>query len=375
MPDPRFIVCVNSRKGGVGKTTLALAMAAEVLRAESNPNADPPAVLIDADLFGTELTDALLPFDDFRTPKQWDLGLADILVQSTGGDQTVRDHLRQCLENVKSNGSGLPLIPLFDNSPKLLVIPSLRWRVPQQRRTALSGLDNRNDPMGTAPSSRLDLALIAESFGRFQLEMRLTALVDAVISTFSPKIIVIDHAPFHLPLSHTSRKWQDPKDLAGLLSCDRDVPEWQPYWVRRVEIVGPEQQALEALLPDILDTTARTKAHQAGQRWVLNRDVHLPAGSGIEKCNTYKLFPRYRGPLETIGHVTVSPNLFAGAHNRNVVGIVGGELEAIRSALSYTELFSLALAQGDLKVNILKNDTNTPGHKAFDPVEWKEFLR
>ena len=74
MTEP-LIVSLDSRKGGVGKTTLALAIARDALARDVSP-----VVFVDADLLGSEVADVAEPLAS-NPDAPYELGLLDLLTQ------------------------------------------------------------------------------------------------------------------------------------------------------------------------------------------------------------------------------------------------------------------------------------------------------
>ncbi len=328
----RLLVSVNSRKGGVGKTTLALAMALsgieEALSAEDdNPDSDavPKAVFVDADIFGSEITDALLP--ERPNPEtdamEWDLGVGDILTQSTGGNITMAELIHWRLKGIRESRKRLsasaapppektrtlPVIsfPVTERQEgRLLLVPSSRWRDPADRI--------KNQPGHDSPF----FLFLAETMGRAQVELRLTALITAIMKVFDPKIVVVDNAPFHLPISNVWKKWIDPdKRRALMVDGESESTCWRKYKVCSVEVAGPERQDLLPFLADLVDDAKRKARHDQGLRWVLNKDIHSE-GVGAAVCNTRYLLGDGLPLVEELGHVVLAPELFLGAHGENI---------------------------------------------------------
>ena len=377
----RLIVALNSRKGGVGKTTLALAIALEVLEAHAGRDGL-PVVLVDADIFGSEVADALLPFEP-GSPPTWDLGLMEILVQSTGGDVTMGTLLRRRLEVVRRRLEegheevGLPLVRFSferDSNVPLLVIPSTLWRDPAKRVR----------PGG----SSIEHSVVAESVGRIQVELRLTALVDAIIEVFEPRLILLDNAPFHLPLSGLWERLGHREAREDLLYGRNTGDRWSRYAVRGLEVVGPEEQDIFPFLADLVNDDRRVRRFEDGWRWVINRDVHWPGRSGPDGCNTHVLLSHpsraatalaAASLVPELGHVMLSPALFAGAHGANTSllsmvrseaeGGVGFEFSAPGEPVSYPTRLRAACQHNRLAPRVFDRSK-----KLFVIRPWMDFL-
>ncbi len=355
-----LIVNVNSMKGGAGKTTIALAIALAGLRRYSDQEL--PVVLIDADIFGTEVADLLLPGSGCG---RWSLALLDLLVQSTGGGVTVARLIEQRLRQAVKDQTSLPFAKP-PGLPPLLVIPSLAARSPAERLELLA-------PVNGQP--RLDTSLVAESFGRVQLELRLTALVDTILDVVQPRLLILDHAPFHFPLSTVPRLWAKDEELKRLLLDSGAGKRWQGRQIRHLEVAGADQQDLLRFLAMLGDSDRRTKAHADGTRWVLNRDLHHHGDSSLDSCNCRRLLPHLVQGWPQLGHVLLQPQLLAGLHGRNLAGITYEQaqqrftVEHHQQAVSSLELLAAAAERNQLDPLVFD-----PGKQRFKPQGWLELL-
>ncbi len=306
----KTIVNVNSTKGGVGKTTLALAIALERIRTTGQ---DETVVLLDVDIFGTEVADALEPFRG-RGEDRWGLAILDVLVGSTGGNVTVGQHL---VQRLRDETLELPrLRPHGLNRGRLVVVPSLPWREASDRQRALHGDDG---------GRRLDASLVADTLAHLQAKVRLTALLDAVLRVYKPHLVVLDQAPFHFPLSQVPKLWEKPAELGALLPDPAAQRRLEGYDIRHLEVLGPEEQDLYPLMGLFADPIERRKAHQAGRRWVLNRCPHSSGAADAKACSTARAFPALQ-PWPELGHVPLSGRLLLGLAGRGITGIhFGGE--------------------------------------------------
>ncbi len=361
-----MIVNVNSKKGGVGKTTLALTIAFERLR-QCEASDRPAVVLIDADVFGSELCDMLLPWEG-EPPDTWSLALLDLLVQSTGGDTTLAALIEDRLGRGLAGDAPLPLVRPYEDRPPLLVIPSFRQRDPAERR--------RRYGDGRDTGSRLDLTLLAESVGRIQLELRLTALVDVLLRVVRPELIVIDHAPFHFPLTLVTQRWAEPGVLERLLHDREARARWSGHDLRHLDVAGPDEQDVRALLPELLDDRERKTAHARGRRWALNRDVHHPGATGLDGCNTRRLLEPGLGPWRELAHAPLNPNLLLGLHGRNTLGVHRAEdtedveVTPRETPVTMLDLLARACAADEHRPRVV-NEAGT----GFQDIDWLTFLQ
>jgi hypothetical protein len=124
-----------------------------------------------------------------------------------------------------------------------------------------------------------------------------------------------------MALSHVPEKWTE-KELPDLLHDPKAAERWKEYEVRHLEVAGPDEQDLLAFLPILANTDQRESTHKAGQRWVLNRDVHpIPAGDFEKVCNTKHLVGSLLNTWPELGHVLIEPQLWAGIHGLTMDGI------------------------------------------------------
>jgi hypothetical protein len=234
------IISLHSRKGGVGKTTLALWIAQELA-------ADGHVLLIDADVVGTEVADL---FHDDRSGS-WRLGLMDLLTQSTGGNADFESWLRQEIADAGS-WKEMPVVKLGD--AEIRVLPSSRSRSLEERERIRRELAHR---------------FLVLDFAREQIHRRLLSLLRAVAhSADRPQAIVIDNSPFHVGLAELVTRL--PAE-APVGMQEEHAAFWRQAHFYHLEVVGPDLQDVVSLS---LEPTP-DPAH-AAHGWILNRDQHAP---------------------------------------------------------------------------------------------------
>lgn len=271
-----LVVAVQSHKGGVGKTTMGLAIARAYL-AET----ERPVVVLDADLLGTDVADlchgANLPVDG-----RYRLGLLDMLTQATGGNTTFDAWLRGELEALRPTGptphrAGLPYLPL---SPErgCVVIPTLRETSPSGRRQEREGLAR---------------CLVTDSFGLAQVERRLATLLGRLMKAWCPAAVVIDCSPFHLAVGKAVQR-------VFKAALNRAVDATLPRGVRdaleggryaMLEVVGPEISELAVLQE--LGEPDESHRDDVPLGVVINRDTHGDGWGGHRACALLQLLAQF----------------------------------------------------------------------------------
>ncbi len=262
------IINLRSRKGGVGKTTLALAIGAELLN-------NGPVVLIDADILGTEVADLV------RRPDSndlWDLGLLDLLTASIGANRSFNDWLRDRLG--KEPLELLPRLAVGDDGSKgLVVIPSHRSLCPAERDRATAGIGHQ---------------MLVLDFAQEQVARRFFSLLSCLLN-WKPAAIVIDNSPLHAGLARLTSKL--PKSPPIGLNGVHDTFFKENSWFN-IEVVGPDR-------PDLLPFFADYEAENSQiderpitnfQGWIINRDLHYKSGEIPGGC---ALLAEAEGDLQT----------------------------------------------------------------------------
>ncbi len=254
------IINLRSRKGGVGKTTLALAIAAELLD-------EGPVILIDADILGTEVAE-LVPHPGRKEP--WDLGLLDLLTASIGANRSFSGWLSDRLG--KRPLKSLPRLAIGDEGKKLVVIPSHRSLGPTERDRATAGLGHQ---------------MLVLDFAKEQVERRFFSLVSCLLQ-WNPAAIVIDNSPLH----------------AGLARLTSELPESSPIGLTRehkslftgtdpevawfnIEVLGPDRPDLLHFFADYKNARENRGSRllpEAHRGWVLNRHSHFKSSAVGSGC-------------------------------------------------------------------------------------------
>lgn len=367
------IITVDSRKGGVGKTTLALAIAKDFLedavREESESRF--PVVMIDADIFGTEIADALLPFEKGKSlPERWDLGLLEVLTQSSGGLRVFEETLKRKLEPLLKGtlSRSMPIVTFADpvdtgassvkgpgepaDKPRgyMLLIPTYSGRDPAERGE-VRGRDS------------LAMTMIADTFGYEQMRIRLQALVKVILETLQPICVIIDNAPFHLPISQVSKGWLEDNPFDGAS-------------VRHLDVIGPEEHDLSLRAQDLLNIS---QPQYRDRRWVINRDIHLGAGKDPCVCRTLLSGLVVNSLLDRkIGHVLLNEDLYLGSLGRNVtttnvaVGASGNhefQFQAKQTTPKYLDMISKSFEAN--RMQRLVNDGAAGGWRTRT---WAQFF-
>ena len=304
--DKTLIVSLDSRKGGVGKSTVGLAIAQEWLS-----NGLYPAVAIDADLLGSELADTINPVK--RPKDRYPMGLLDLLTQSTGGNTHFDVWLKKWLEKHKPGKDlppedRLPMLELADvaatgepdREPRnnLVVFPTLAETSVEGRTRAKEGLS---------------LRFLSDDFGRAQIELRLAMLLGRIITEWNPKLIVVDGSPFHVGLGKAVKTIFE--TLPEFLNTKLKDKLKEACWIR-LEVLGTEPTEVSTLNHSIsLESNSLGKKERASG-WILNRDhfrTHISGDSALD-CIAFeflkiickgKMPPLFLGP--NFLHVLYSP--------------------------------------------------------------------
>jgi hypothetical protein len=246
-PNPLPVISLHSRKGGAGKTTLALWIASEL--AEKGP-----VVLIDADVVGTEVADLFCDSDDGF----WTLGLMELMTQSTGGNAAFESYLTATLKTQDLwTEPGMPAIWLGDEEIRLM--PSSRCRSIEHRREADRELARR---------------FLVLDFAREQIHRRFLTLL-RVLKKETPDLqaIVIDNSPFHVGLAELT---SDLADTAPVGLKKEHDEFWESARLIELSVVGPDLQDMVASISDLDDEgTANRK-----RGFIVNRDEHVAVLSG-----------------------------------------------------------------------------------------------
>ena len=246
-----IILSIDSVKGGVGKTTLALRIALDWLRTRETP-----VVVVDADLHGTDSSVLVAPpAPGAESPQPWPLGLLDVLSASCGCDRRFEQWLGSKL---KAERGGLPLWGLdSSNTPTLTFLPSMRARDPveRQKQRASMAMHFLGDP--------LTRRLVAE---------RLETLVRVLQKVLKPGLVIFDNTPFHLHVSQVLAQ-----GLPGRLGrC------------RCLEVVGPDLPDLLRVVQALPASTGGTRGRSHGRAdprrgVVLSHDLHHGPSCLIEE--------------------------------------------------------------------------------------------
>lgn len=233
------IISLHSRKGGVGKTTLALWIAQELAT-------DGHVLLIDADVVGTEVADL---FNDDRSGS-WRRGLMDLLTQGAGGNTDFESLLRPDHADA-GLWSEMPVVNL--GGAEIRMLPSCCARSLEERERIRHELAHR---------------FLVLDFAREQIHRRLLGLLRTVANAAEPpQAIVIDNSPFHVGLA----------ELMARLPAQAPVgmhEEHAEFWKRarfyHLEVVGPD---LQDVVVSLSLEPPPGPAH-AAYAWILNRDQH-----------------------------------------------------------------------------------------------------
>lgn len=237
---PIPIVSLHSRKGGVGKTTLALWIAQEMA-------GDGHSLLIDADVVGTEVADLFSGSDG----GVWPLGLCDLLTQSTGGNTAFAPWLETTLKDMAS-WKGMPSVKI--GGAEIRILPSNRLRSATDRDQVLDELGHR---------------YLVLDFAVEQLRRRLTSLLLAALKTEPyPKAIVIDNSPFHVGLARLVAEMTNVKPVAMKEEHEELLEKGKFH---HLEVVGPDPQDVFVSLSG--EVALRNKGKHFG--WIFNRDEHV----------------------------------------------------------------------------------------------------
>lgn len=250
MSDQIPVCCFRSQKGGVGKTTLALSVAAEYAE-------DGLVVVIDADVLGTELADLIFPDDQ---PDFWRLSLVELMTVSVGGNQTFDAWLDKAIGDEPTDG--LPWVNLRNDDDEIVVLPSLAPTSAKDRGEALLGLDSQ---------------FLVLDFAREQLARRLVWLLLAIVKKWKPAAIVIDNSPL----------------LAGLGSLLAELPDRSPVGAEKehkllfggktravdwydLEVIGPDLQDLKTFFANYKKLKDEPCSEGFWRGWILNKHPHFP---------------------------------------------------------------------------------------------------
>ena len=260
--DKTLIVSLDSRKGGVGKSTVGLAIAQEWLS-----NGLYPAVAIDADLLGSELADTINPVK--RPQDRYPMGLLDLLTQSTGGNTHFDEWLQNWLDKHKPGKDvapedRLPMLELADVAAtgepdrepgnNLVVFPTLAETSVEGRTRAKEGLS---------------LRFLSDDFGRAQIELRFATLLGRLIEKWDPRLIVVDGSPFHVGLGRAVETIFD--KVPKFVEENAKKKLEQACWMR-LEILGVEPSEVATLPHAMRKDKKRAPAKNRASGWVLNRD-------------------------------------------------------------------------------------------------------
>ncbi len=353
---PPLIVSLNSRKGGVGKTTIGLAIAREALDETCGTEAGErrPVVFLDTDILGTEVADYLPPSRRRARGARargagnepWDLGILELLTQSTGGNTDFETWVWEWLRRhepgggTRSDGAGMPRLEMGArggaDAPAcpLHIFPTLRGNTAKHRKRERDSLA---------------LRYLADDFARTQIELRLAALLGHLMNAWNPRLVIVDNSPFHVGLGDAVRTLfeTEPRRLAHAVSGEVQKALKEACWLQ-LEVLGTEPSEIATL--DAVAEQLGMGGPRGGdprlpkgraRAWVINRDQHLslqtPSAAGsMEKCSVEEL-AKGRGttfaqavfePGAPVAHVLYNRDLGAGLLGREQGGRAEKALKA-----------------------------------------------
>lgn len=249
------IVFVGSRKGGVGKTTITLALGRYFAKAKSSN-----VIAIDADLTGTEATELVHPVPPGQdaSPERWPLSLLDVLSSSVGGHQVAGTWLEK---RVTDSLAQLPEAGMYSKGC-LRLLPSHRSRDPVER---------------TKQSAGLAMRAAIDRYNRIHVKSRLASLLAVLLSATKTSLIVVDLTPFDIALTEVSRELV--REAAG---TQEDAPPGvlKEHWLilkqvtwRWLDVISPDPQDL---VPAVISWLHEAKQQKTPgwYRACINRDLY-----------------------------------------------------------------------------------------------------
>lgn len=217
------IVLIASRKGGAGRSTVALAAAQWMAQNHST-------WIVDADLVGTELSDWIEPaLPGQPRPRPWDLGLAELLQQTIGGHQVIAGFLRERLKHAANLR-----LPSFEASPgqassTVRIIPTYADIEPGRRERMRDGIGFR---------------AVMDSFNRIQVRGRLASLLAGLVSWAGAQAILVELTPFRPAITEVAEELMRAASLpTGRCPAGVGADDWATLrdarW-RWLEVVSPD---------------------------------------------------------------------------------------------------------------------------------------